>query len=231
MMKRNTVCLDRALSKLGILSRAKALQKIKEGKVKINGKIITNPNQQVIPEKIKIEIDGQSHTKAENITIAFYKPKGVVTTTSDEKNRSTIYDYLPTHFGKLVTVGRLDMYTTGLLLLTTNTQLANYLTDPVNAIPRVYMAEVKGLFTEEHKDLCLKGIYDEEELLCAKDIQIIKSSNKSSRIEITLVQGKNREIRRLMENTQTPILKLKRISFGRIKLDLEKPGDWKTINY
>lgn len=229
MKSQNTVCLDRALSKLGILSRTKALEYILAGRVKVDGKVTKEPNKKVVPEIIKIEIDNKLQHRAKNITIAFYKPQGVVTTTSDEKNRKTIFEYLPKKYGKLVTVGRLDMNTSGLLLLTTNTQLANYLTDPANAIPRVYIAMVEGLFTEDKVKACLAGIENQGEILRAKEILILKSSNKESLLQITLIQGKNREIRRLMEQMTTPVLKLKRISFGKVSLDLEKPGDWKII--
>ncbi len=229
-MKKNKVSLDRALSKLGILSRSKAVEHILASRVKIDGRIITDPNILVIPENIKVEIDGVVKNRAENVTIAFYKPTGVVTTSSDEKNRKTIYEYLPSNYGKLVAVGRLDMNTSGLLLLTTNTQLANYLTDPQNAIPRVYIANVRGNFTEDKIALCLAGIEDQGEILRAKEIQILKSSEKESLLQLTLTQGKNREIRRLMERTMTPVTKLKRITFGKVSLDLKTPGEWKLIN-
>ncbi len=227
--KKNMVCLDRALSKLGILSRSKAVEYITASRVRVDGKIVTNPEKKVIPEKAKIEIDGKLQSRAENITIAFYKPTGVVTTASDEKNRKTIYEYLPTNYGKLVPVGRLDMNTSGLLLLTTNTQLANHLTDPVNAIPRVYLATVRGKFSEDKILACLEGIEDEGEILRAQEIRILKSTERESQLQLTLTQGKNREIRRLMEKTLTPVTKLKRISFGKVSLELKNPGQWAII--
>jgi 23S rRNA pseudouridine2605 synthase len=228
-MKSHTVALDRALSKLGILSRSLAREAIKNGRVKINGKIITNPEQRFIPEKIQVEIDGQDVQKAKDVYILFYKPVGYVTTTKDEKNRPTVFDLLPKEFGKLTSVGRLDMNTSGLLLLTTNTQVANFLTDPKNKIERKYIVTVEGLFSSDKIEQCLEGIEDNGELLKAKKINILKSSQKESLIEIILTQGKNREIRRLMETLENPVIKLKRVSFGNITLNLKNPGEWEQV--
>lgn len=228
-MKKKGVSLDRALSKLGLLSRSQAVQYITASRVKVDNKICTNPDKQVIPEIVKIEIDGVVQIPAANITIAFYKPTGVVTTASDEKNRKTIYNYLPSNYGKLVPVGRLDMNTSGLLLLTTNTQLANYLTDPINVIPRTYLTTVRGHFTEEQRVSCLEGIEDQGEMLKAKEVIILSSSDKESKLKLVLTQGKNREIRRMMENTMTPVISLKRIAFGKVTLELKTPGEWKIL--
>ena len=228
--KNGTVALDRALSKLGILSRSIAREFIKNGRVKINGKIIQNPEIKIVPENIKVMIDDVTVGKAQNLIIAYHKPKGEVTTTADEKNRPTVFDHLPKEWGKLVSVGRLDMATTGLLLLTTNTRLANYLTDPENKIEREYVALVRGEFTEAEKDICKKGILDQDEILKAKEIEILKSSKRESQIKIILTQGRNREIRRMMEHLQHEILKLKRISFGTIALDNLQPGEWRKVS-
>lgn len=229
-MSSNTVALDRALSKLGILSRSIARKSIIEGKVKINGRIVTNPEQRFIPEKIKVEIEGSSKNHAQEIYIAFYKPTGYVSTTKDEKNRPTIFELLPSEFGKLTAVGRLDMNTSGLLLLTTNTQAANYLTDPKNQVERKYIVTVEGTFTVDHSKKCLQGIEDQGETLKAKSIDILDVSEKESRIQIILTQGKNREIRRMMDAVECPVITLKRISFGHINLDLKTPGEWKLID-
>ncbi len=230
-MKSHTVALDRALSKLGILSRSVARKSILEGKVKINGRLITNPEQRFIPERITIEVDGLKTNSAQEIYIVFHKPVGYITTAKDEKNRPTIFELLPKHFGKLTTVGRLDRNTSGLLLLTTNTQVANYLTDPQNAIERKYVVNVQGCFTENDAKLCILGIEDKEEILKALSVSILKTSTDESQIEIILTQGKNREIRRMMNKINHPVIKLERISFGKITLDLPIPGSWKTVDH
>lgn len=231
MKPKGTVTLDRALSKLGIASRKKALELILQKRVHVNGKLTINPNQNVVPEKIKITIDNTEVTLAPKVLIALNKPKGYVTTTEDEKNRKTVFELLPNNFGKLITVGRLDMATTGLLLITTDTRLANSLTDPENKVPRSYVVTIDGHFQQIHAEKCLQGIMDKGECLQSSQIVILKTSQKESQIKMTLLQGKNREIRRLMNCLNFEVTKLKRISFGPYELGDLEVGQWKELVY
>ena len=139
------VPLERALSKLGVASRSQTRQWIEDGRIAVNGRIVKDPAFLVVPEKARITIEGKQVAKAASCTIMLYKPRGIVTTKSDEKGRKTVYDLLPPHLQHLHPVGRLDMATTGLLLMTTDTQFSNFLTDPENGIPRIYTVVVKGL--------------------------------------------------------------------------------------
>lgn len=225
------VPLDRALSKRGILSRSLSGKAIREGRVKVDGKIINDPNMLVIPEKIKIEIDGKECDSPKEMTILFHKPKGYVTTTSDEKGRPTIYDLLgELQSYHLIPVGRLDMHTSGLLILTNDTQFANFLTDPTNGIQRSYIATVRGDFTPEKKEALLLGIIDKGEELKAYGLEIIKSSGKESILKVTLTEGKNREIRRMLMSLGHEVIKLKRISFGDYELGDLESAKWIEID-
>lgn len=219
--------LQRILSKRGFASRSKAAEIIKAGKVTVNGKIIRDPNA-YIPVSAKIVVDGAEVFDLpvdQKILIAFHKPKGVVTTASDEKDRKTVYDLLPEKYRRLKAIGRLDMATTGLLLFTNDNDLADRLLDPKNKIPRTYVATVKGSFTQQSAVLLKKGIKDGSDTLRAQEVEIRKSSGKESILIITLVEGKNREIRRMCEKIGHEVVKLKRISFGDIELgDLEVGG-------
>ena len=126
------VPLERALSKLGIVSRAQTKRLVEAGRITVNGQVIRDPAFRVVPEKVRITVDGKSVARAAFCTIMLYKPRGVVTTKSDEKGRKSVYDLLPEHLRHLHPVGRLDMATTGLLLMTTDTQLSHFLTCPDN---------------------------------------------------------------------------------------------------
>ena len=172
------VPLERALSKLGIMSRAQTKRLIEQGRIAVNGKIITDAAFPVVPEEARISIDGKEALRAAACTIMMYKPRGIVTTRSDEKQRKTVYDILPVDLRHLHPVGRLDMATSGLLIMTTDTQLSNFLTDPSNAIPRLYAVTVKGRFSEEHAKRLLQGIDDKGELLKARKVDLRKVSNK-----------------------------------------------------
>ena len=212
--------LKRLLSKRGLASRTKATALIFAGKVKVNGKIIRDPNAYVLIDS-KVHVDEQKVAilnEDEKILIAFHKPKGVVTTSSDEKGRKTVYDVLPKEYHKLKAIGRLDMATSGLLLFTNDTLLADRLLDPKNKIPRTYVVTVKGNPSDSALASLKKGIQDGEDFLKAQKVEVKKSSRRESTLILTLVEGKNREIRRLCKAIDHEVIKLKRISFGTIEL-------------
>src|SRR5262245_51740577 len=141
---RGYVRLDRALSKLGVASRAEACQLIADGRVTVSGRGATNPGTLVVLERATIAIDGTPARKTAWRMIALYKPRGVVTTRRDPWGRKTVFDVLGPVGDALVTVGRLDLASTGLLLLTTDTQLAAWLTDPLNEVSRRYIVTARG---------------------------------------------------------------------------------------
>jgi 23S rRNA pseudouridine2605 synthase len=162
--------------------------------------------------------------------ILFHKPKGVLTTRSDPEGRPTIYDYVPAEWQSLHAVGRLDMHTTGLLLLTNDTQLSSYLTDPKNRIPRVYVVRVKGWVDEVARAQMVTGIDDEGETLSAQAVEILKSSQKESQLKLTLIEGKNREVRRLCSGVGNEVISLKRIAFGNWVLGDIPPGGFISVD-
>src|SRR5689334_15612838 len=136
--------LNRALSKLGVLSRAQATDAILAGRVRVDGRRVRKPTTMIVPGQARIELDGARAHKAPWRAILFHKPRGVVTTSSDPEGRKTIYDVLGDAARGLIAVGRLDAATSGLLILTSDTQLGNWLTDPVNEVPRLYVVTVRG---------------------------------------------------------------------------------------
>jgi 23S rRNA pseudouridine2605 synthase len=224
------VPLERALSKLGIMSRSQTRRCIEAGQIAVNGRVITDPLFLVVPEETDFFIDGKRVTRAAPCTIMLYKPRGVVTTKSDEKARRRVYDLLPAHLQHLHPVGRLDMATTGLLLMTTDTQLSNFLTDPNNKIPRTYAVSVQGRITDEQINRLLDGIEDKEEKLKASRITLRKVSNKESHLMVELCEGKNREIRRMFEALGSEVTALKRIAFGKLRLGSLTPGQFREVN-
>lgn len=224
-----TVPLERALSKLGLASRGETRAWTLAGRLTINGKIITDPLAPVSPEKSTFALDGVPLLTPEFRLVAFHKPRGCVTTRSDPDGKSTIYDHLPPELRSLHAVGRLDQNTSGLLLLTNDTRLSDALTDPRQAVPRAYIAEVRGHWTEEHSQRARAGITDQGEILGAQDIQILKASGRESRILLTLCEGKNREIRRLCKALGHEIQKLKRVRFGDQELGDLAVGAWRDV--
>lgn len=210
--------LQRLLSKRGVASRSQAAALIKGGKVKVNGKKVTDPRAYVTID-VSIEVDGALiETDQETLLIAFHKPKGVVTTSSDEKGRKTVYELLPEQYRNLKAIGRLDMASTGLLLFTNDNALADRLLDPKNQIPKTYVVTVEGKPSDEDVKRLRSGIKDQGEFLKALSVEVRKTSNKESILIMTLTEGKNREIRRMCSAIDHEVMKLKRIKFGDIEL-------------
>jgi 23S rRNA pseudouridine2605 synthase len=223
------VALERALSKMGLASRTQTRAWILEGKLRVNGKIIKDPLYQVTPEKDKLVLNNQPLKKNQPQTIMLYKPKSVVTTRLDERHRRTVFDLLPEEFRQFHAVGRLDMATSGLLLLTNDTRLSAYLTDPVNAFLRVYVIVVRGRITPEKLRKAAEGIWDKDEFLKPAKITLRKASNKESHLIAELTEGKNREIRRLFKSLGHEVTQLKRVAFGGLKLDEMQPGHFRYL--
>ena len=217
--------LDRALSKLGVASRAEAKQLIANGRVRVAGRIVRDAGHLVTPEHTRITVDNAKPTRRAWRTLAFYKPRGVVTTRRDPEGRPTVFDVLGDEAGTLIAVGRLDMASTGLLLLTTDTQLANDLTDPSNAIVRRYIVTVRGALDDAAANQMTAGI----DGLRATSVLIRKRSFRETHLIVELVEGKNREIRRMLESLGHPVTKLMRIAFGSIELGSLQPGEWREI--
>jgi len=228
--KPNTVPLNRALSKLGILTRSQAGEAIRAGRVRVDGRAILDPATRVVPETARIEVDGRAPNKTTWRTILFHKPRGAVTTRRDPEGRRTIYDVLGPDGAGLIAVGRLDMATSGLLLLTSDTRLANWITDPANAVSRRYVVTVRGRIDEGAVAMLTAGIGKGRERLRAEDVQIRKTSSRESHLIVELREGRNREVRRLFEAVGHEVTRLKRVSLGGLELGGLQPGEWRALS-
>lgn len=222
-LQKGRVSLDRALSKLGLCSRVEAGDLIRAGSVKVHGVVETNPERRVNPNTAHIVIDDLKAIKPTSLILVFHKPKGVLTTKRDPEGRKTIYDYLPRQYQSLHPVGRLDMQTSGLLLLTNDTKISSFMTEPANKVERVYLVTVQGNVGDDIAKNLMTGVNDLGERLKADQVKILKQSGKESLLELVLVAGKNREIRRLCLTLGYEVLKLKRIRYGKYELMDLKP--------
>jgi 23S rRNA pseudouridine2605 synthase len=224
------VPLARALSKLGVRTRSEARALILAGRVQVDGRVVRQPTRLVIPERIHVAIDGRDEAPAAPLTIAFHKPRGVVTTRRDPQGRKTVYDMLTDLDAHVVPAGRLDFATSGLLLMTNDTRLAEWLTNPDNAVPRVYLVDVRGRVTENDAATLVNGVCSRDETLRAESIQIRKVSNRESLLVVELVEGRNREVRRMMEAIGHEVTRLRRVQIGGVTLGDLAPGRWRLLS-
>ncbi|MEK7690456.1 MAG: pseudouridine synthase, partial [Bdellovibrionota bacterium] len=188
------VSLERAFSKLGLASRTEARRWIEAGRVTVDGRTIADPGFPVRPEAVRLSVDGKNQSGGgpgsetptqQRLVVLLHKPRAVVTTRSDEQSRRTIYDCLPPEYQRLIAVGRLDRATTGLLLLTNDTQLGNWLTDPANQIERTYVVTVRGLVSDRALAILRAGVEIEGVRHQIAHLTLRKASGRESHLLVT----------------------------------------------
>lgn len=217
--------LSRALSKLGYCSRSAAVALIKSGRVTVNGVIHRNPDFPTDATRDRIAVDGEHVTAARKLYVMLNKPRGFVTTAKDELERETIFDLLPEELKKahLSAVGRLDKASEGLLLLTNDTAWAEKLMNPTSHVDKVYHVQINDVADEALLGRMIRGITEDGEKLRAKRVDFLRSGGKTSWLAVTLDEGKNRQIRRLLEALDCEVLRLIRVAIGPLELgNLEK---------
>ena len=226
MVRDGRVPLRRALSKLGISSRSDAEVQILAGRVAVGGVVVRDPGRLVVPERDRITLDGALARRKAFRMLLLNKPRGTVTTRRDPEGRPTVFDLLGDDGRGLIAVGRLDLATTGLLLLTTDTQLAHRLTDPASAVVRRYVVTVRGNLSDEEADRMVRGIED----LRADSVLVRKRSGRETHLIVELREGRNREIRRLCASVGHEVTALKRVAFGGLELGDLAPGKWRSVS-
>jgi 23S rRNA pseudouridine2605 synthase len=224
------VGLARALSKLGFCSRSDAAELIRSGRVRLNGAVRRDPESPVRVGHDRVEVDGHAIRSAEKIYFILNKPRGVVTTASDEKSRRTVYDLLesvPDRSSKgeqwIAPVGRLDKASEGLLLLTNDSEWAARLTDPESHVPKTYHVQIARLPDETLLERLRRGVNEGGERLAAVSVRLLREGGRNSWLEIVLDEGKNRQIRRMLNALGVEVLRLVRVAIGPLALgDLPK---------
>jgi len=213
--------INKFLAECGIASRRNSEILVNEGRVTLNGKKVVNLATDVDPENDRVTVDGKIvHAINKHIYLKMNKPKGYVCTTSDEKGRKTVIDLLPDKYkGKrLFPIGRLDYDTEGLLLLTTDGQVAQKLAHPSNEIPKTYVANVEGEVKEHELAKLRKGVMIDGVMTKRCKVKLLEKDDDISRIEVTISEGRNRQVRKMFESIEKEVVFLKRVSVGEIKL-------------
>ena len=228
------VSIPRALSKLGICSRAEGVRMVEAGRVRINGRIARDPAQRVTPETDRIELDGETIIRPERVYLALNKPRGLVTTRDDPQGRATIYECLqgaPLPF--VAPVGRLDKASEGLLLLTNDSRWSSRLLDPASHVDKTYHVQVRGVLDDAGLARIAAGIEDGDtgDRLAVKRIALLRTGSRTSAwYEMVLDEGKNRHIRRIFAALGVDVLRLIRIAIGPLVLGTLPKGAWRTLS-
>ena len=229
MKKEQNIRISKFIANAGICSRREAEKLILEGAVVINGKKILHPIY-FVSENDKITINGKPIQKNKLKIFIFNKPKNLITTHKDPEGRTTIFDKIPKKYGRLISVGRLDYNTEGLIILTNNGDIKRFLELPSNKIDRVYKVKVSGEINSLDLNKIKKGIKINKIQYGPIKIKISRKNDSISWLELKLSEGKNREIRNILEHHNLKILRLIRISFGPFKLNNIKKGEIIELN-
>ena len=223
--------IARALSKLGVCSRSQGVEWVRQGRVSVDGRRVLDPETPTRPGRSRIEVDGRPVGATRRIYVLLNKPRGLVTTASDEKGRATVFQCLTgLEVGHLFPVGRLDQASEGLLLFTNDTRWAENLTSPESHVDKRYHVQVgAGLEPDRCAGLARAGSGAGEEGVGAKSVRFLRSGGRTTWLEVTLDEGRNRQIRRLMESHGLEVQRLIRVAVGSLELgDLPK-GAWRHL--
>jgi 23S rRNA pseudouridine2605 synthase len=223
------VGLARALSKLGYCSRSQATKHIREGRVRLNGATRRDPEAPVHLGRDRIEVDGHIVSAESRIYLMLNKPRGVVTTASDEKGRDTVYSLLGEEITWVGPVGRLDKASEGLLLMTNDSEWGARVSDPDSHLEKTYHVQIDALEGEALAEKLLRGVSCGGEFLRARQARILRTGEKNTWLEIALDEGKNRQIRRMMESLGIQVLRLIRVAIGPLPLGELAKGKYRAL--
>lgn len=227
--------LQKLISQAGVASRRHAEELIKEGAVTVNGQVVTELGTKADPARDHIKVRGKLINTAleqrEKVYVLLYKPKGYLTSVSDPQKRKLVTELVPASLGKLHPVGRLDLNTEGLLILTNDGDFTNYVTSAKNRVAKVYEAKVKGIPPVFAIQKLRRGITLEDGFKTAPaEVEFIKQTDTNAWFRVTLYEGHNLQIRKMFDAIRHSVIKLKRVKIGTIQDDRLKPGEFRLLS-
>jgi 23S rRNA pseudouridine2605 synthase len=228
-MEPNLFRLNRAVATSGLCSRRNADELIKSGRVRVNGRKTTDFNCLVDLRKDKLEIDGKSVAERKPEYIVLHKPAGIVTTCNDEKGRQSVIDLLPRELRHLNPVGRLDMDSEGLLIMTNDGELTQQLTHPSWHVLKLYEVRVVGRISDAVISQLSKGVQLIDGMTSPAKVELLERDKESSSFRIGLEEGRNRQIRRMCAKLGYPVFHLVRVAIGELQLRELEPGHWRRL--
>jgi len=221
--------LDRVLSRAGLGSHTEARRWIAAGRVAVNGKKVLTPDVWVNPERDRVTFDGRPLQAVRKVYLLLYKPKGYLTTYKDPEGRATIYDLLKDVREWVFPAGRLDQDSSGLLLITNDTAFGDYVTDPASHVPKTYLVKASELLSEEQLQRLRDGIQLSDGPTRPAEVRRVRDSARFTFFEITLTEGRNRQVRRMVEAIGAKVLKLVRTQIGAIEIHGLEIGKFREL--
>lgn len=221
--------LERVLSKAGLGSRTEARSWIGAGRVAVNGRVVQHPDHWVDLASDRVTFDGKPLGQKQTIYLLLYKPKGYLTTYKDPQNRPTVYDLLTDVEQFVVPVGRLDLDTSGLLLLTNDTAFAERVTNPDSHVPKRYLVKAEGILSDAQLDQLRRGVMLSDGPTRPAPVRRVRDGSNSSFIEITLTEGRNRQVRRMLEAIGSRVRKLVRVAIGPVGIGTLAIGTYREL--
>ena len=228
-MNRPLKTLDRVISKAGFGSRTDARSWIGGGRVRVNGKLIRTPDHWVDLEGDRVTLDGRLVAARRKIYLLLYKPKGCITTYKDPEGRPTVYDLIPNVQEWVFPVGRLDQDTSGLLILTNDTQFAERMTNPQYKVPKTYLVKTSTRLAVEDLDQLRGGVALSDGPTRPAEVKHLRDSGDRTFFEITIAEGRNRQVRRMVEALGGKVLKLVRTAIGPLQIAKLEIGKYRVL--
>lgn len=223
--------LQKILAHAGVASRRAAEKIITDGRVRVNGRIVTELGTKADPHKDKIEVDGKRVVQEKPAYYLVHKPREVVTTLSDPEGRPSLGDVLEKVPERVYPVGRLDYHTSGVILVTNDGEMTDALLHPTRHVPKVYVAKLKGHLGVPELDKLRNGVeLDDGYTTKPAEVFVIREEPKNTWVQITLTEGKNRQIHRMAEAIGHPVQRLTRQSFAGLTLEGLRPGQWRQVH-
>ena len=222
--------IQKFLSRAGVASRRKAEAMVLDGRVRVNGTVVTELGTKVEPSRDGVEVDGTQVRLLAARWIRFHKPAGVLCTAMDTHGRRTIYDLLPGEHRILRYVGRLDLDTEGLLLLTNDGDIANRLQHPRYQVEREYEVSVRGVPSKKDLARLRAGVVLDDGLARPVRVEVGAPVEECGKLTLVMTEGRKRVVRRLMYAVGYPVVTLRRVRFGPLKLGNLSPGEWETLS-
>ena len=222
--------LQKYLAEAGVASRRKCEELIAMGRVEVNGQVVTVPGTKINGEEM-IKVDGrQIRQEQKKVYILLNKPVGYISTSKDQFSRKTVLDLIDAVKERIYPVGRLDYDTSGLIVLTNDGELANRLTHPKHEMQKVYRVMIDGSLKEEDIKSFQTGIAIEDYTTAPAKVKVIETTKKDSIIELTIHEGKNRQVRKMFETLGYAVLRLKRVAVGPIVIEGLEEGKWRYLS-